>query len=73
MKLKINLTIKQTIYLDDYTFLIGANDVGKSTVFSALHVFFSQYRDFKTRFKYSYREGFPHSDIKEPIINSCNL
>jgi putative ATP-dependent endonuclease of the OLD family len=59
---------EDTIYFDDYTCLVGANGAGKSTVFSALHVFFRHYKDSKTDLSKLIDKDFHHSNTKEPII-----
>ena len=59
---------EDTIYFDDYTCLVGANGAGKSTVISALHVFFRHYKDSKTDLSKLIDKDFHHSNTKEPII-----
>ena len=59
---------EDTIHFDDYTCLVGANGAGKSTVFSALHVFFRHYKDSKTDLSKLIDKDFHHSNTKEPII-----
>ncbi|MCA6439395.1 MAG: AAA family ATPase [Sediminibacterium sp.] len=59
---------EDTIYFDDYTCLVGANGAGKSTVFSALHVFFRHYKDSKTDLSKLIDKDFHHSNTKEPIV-----
>ena len=59
---------EDTIYFDGYTCLVGANGAGKSTVFSALHVFFRHYKDSKTDLSKLIDKDFHHSNTKDPII-----
>lgn len=59
---------EDTIYFDNYTCLVGANGAGKSTVFSALHVFFRHYKDSKTDLSKLIDKDFHHLNTKEPII-----
>ncbi|MBL0200330.1 MAG: AAA family ATPase [Chitinophagaceae bacterium] len=59
---------EDTIYFDDYTCLVGANGAGKSTIFTALHVFFRHYKDSKNDLSKLCDKDFHHSNIKEPII-----
>lgn len=59
---------EDTIFFDDYTCLVGANGAGKSTVFSALHVFFRHYKDSKTDLSKLVDKDFHHSNTKDPII-----
>lgn len=59
---------EDTIYFDDYTCLVGANGAGKSTVFSALHVFFRHYKDSKTDLSKLIDKDFHHSNTKDPIL-----
>lgn len=56
------------IFFDDYTCLVGANGAGKSTVFSALHVFFRHYKDSKTDLSKLSDKDFHHSNTNDPII-----
>jgi putative ATP-dependent endonuclease of OLD family len=58
---------EETIQFDDYTCLVGANGSGKSTVFSALHVFFRHYKDSKTDLSKLCDKDFHHSNIDDPI------
>lgn len=59
---------EETIYFDDYTCLVGANGAGKSTVFSALHVFFRHYKDSQTDLSKLIDKDFHHCNTKEPIV-----
>ena len=59
---------EDTIFFDDYTCLVGANGAGKSTVFSALHVFFRHYKDSKTDLSKLSEKDFHHCNIEDPII-----
>lgn len=58
---------EDTIYFDNYTCLVGANGAGKSTVFSALQVFFRHYKDSKTDLNKLNEKDFHHSNTKDPI------
>jgi predicted ATP-dependent endonuclease of OLD family len=59
---------EDTIQFDDYTCLVGANGSGKSTVFSALHVFFRHYKDSKTDLSNLTEKDFHHKNTNEPIV-----
>jgi len=59
---------EDTVQFDDYTCLVGANGSGKSTVFSALHVFFRHYKDSKTDLSNLTEKDFHHKNTNEPII-----
>lgn len=56
-----------TIFFDDYTCLVGANGSGKSTVFTALQVFFRHYKDSKTDLSKLTEKDFHHCNTAEPI------
>ena len=56
-----------TIHFDDYTCLVGANGAGKSTVFTALQVFFRHYKDSKTDLSKLTEKDFHHCNTAEPI------
>lgn len=56
-----------TIYFDNYTCLVGANGAGKSTVFTALQVFFRHYKDSKTDLSKLTEKDFHHCNTAEPI------
>lgn len=58
---------EDTIYFDDYTCLVGANGAGKSTVFTALQVFFRHYKDSKTDLSKLAEKDFHHCNTAEPI------
>jgi len=58
----------QRIQFDDYTCLVGANGSGKSTVFSALHLFFRHYKDSKTDLSKLIDKDFHHGNIAAPIV-----
>lgn len=58
---------EDTIFFDDYTCLVGANGAGKSTVFSALQVFFRHFKDSKTDLNKLTEKDFHHSNTKDPI------
>lgn len=55
------------IYFDDFTCLVGANGAGKSTVFSALQVFFRHFKDSKTDLSKLNEKDFHHLNTKDPI------
>lgn len=55
------------IHFDDYTCLVGANGAGKSTVFTALQVFFRHYKDSKTDLSKLTEKDFHHCNTTEPI------
>jgi putative ATP-dependent endonuclease of OLD family len=55
------------INFDDYTCLVGANGAGKSTVFTALQVFFRHFKDSKTDLSKLSEKDFHHCNIDEPI------
>ena len=57
----------ETILFDDYTCIVGANGAGKSTVFTALQVFFRHYKDSKTDLSKLTEKDFHHSNTAEPI------
>ncbi len=57
----------ETIKFDDYTCMVGPNGAGKSTVFSALNVFFRQYKDSKTDLSKLSADDFHHKDTSVPI------
>ena len=56
-----------TIHFDDYTCLVGANGAGKSTVFTALQVFFRHYKDSKTDLSKLTEKDFHHCNTAVPI------
>ena len=57
----------ETILFDDYTCIVGANGAGKSTVFTALQVFFRHYKDSKTDLSKLTEKDFHHCNTAEPI------
>ena len=59
---------EDTIFFDNYTCLVGANGAGKSTVFSALNVFFRHYKDSKTDLTKLSDKDFHYLNTKDPII-----
>jgi len=64
------------INFDDYTCLVGANGAGKSTVFTALQVFFRNSKDSKTDLTKLSERDFHHYNISEPIeitVTFCDL
>ena len=56
-----------TIHFDDYTCLVGANGVGKSTVLAALNVFFGYQDGNATDVRNLADEDFFQKDTSEPI------
>ena len=56
-----------TIFFDDYTCMVGANGSGKSTIFTALQVFFRHYKDSKTDLSKLTEKDFHHCNTSEPI------
>ncbi len=56
-----------TIHFDDYTCLVGANGVGKSTVLAALNVFFGYQDGNATDVRNLVDEDFFQKDTSEPI------
>ncbi len=57
----------ETILMDDYTCLVGANGVGKSTVLHALNVFFRQSKDCQTNLTTLTEDDFHHKNTSKPI------
>jgi predicted ATP-dependent endonuclease of OLD family len=57
----------ETIELDPYTCLVGPNGCGKSTVLTALNVFFRNTASVSTNVVTLSAEDFHHSNTKEPI------
>lgn len=57
----------ETILFDDYTCIVGANGAGKSTVFTALQVFFRHYKDSKTDLSKLTEKDFHHCNTAELI------
>ena len=55
------------IHFNDYTCLVGANGVGKSTVLSALNIFFGHQEGVATNIKKLSEEDFFQKDVSEPI------
>ncbi len=58
---------EETAYLDNYTCFVGPNGAGKSTVFSALNVFFREFKDSKTNLNNLCIDDFHHKNTAEPI------
>ena len=56
----------ETINIDDYTCLVGANGAGKSTVLAALNVFFRE-RSAPTNVEVLSEEDFHNKDTRHPI------
>lgn len=64
------------IKFDDYTCLVGANGVGKSTILSALNIFFGHQDGAATNIKRLSEEDFFQKDTNEPIeikVTFCDL
>lgn len=65
-----------TIYLNNYTCLVGPNGVGKSTVLTALNVFFRETEDLPTDLNQLDQEDFHCKETGEPIritLSFCDL
>ena len=56
-----------TVSLNDYTCLVGPNGVGKSTVLTALNVFFRETESAQTSLSQLCKEDFHCRNIEEPI------
>jgi putative ATP-dependent endonuclease of OLD family len=66
----------ETVKLDNYNCLVGANGAGKSTVLNALNLFFRQYKDSSTDLSKLSENDFHHKDTKNDIritVTFCNL
>lgn len=57
----------QTINLDDYTCLVGPNGTGKSTVLTALNIFFRETANAATNLVELDDEDFHQCNTKEPV------
>lgn len=57
----------ETIHFDNFTCLIGRNASGKSTVYSALNVFFRNNKDSNTDLLNLTADDFHHNGISKPI------
>lgn len=57
----------QAVTFDDYTCLVGANGAGKSTVLSALNVFFRNTASAPTNVTSLSKEDFHKGNINEPV------
>jgi putative ATP-dependent endonuclease of OLD family len=57
----------QTISFDDYTCLVGPNGCGKSTILTALNIFFRETENTATNVVELTREDFHQYNTKEPI------
>jgi len=66
----------ETVKLDNYNCLVGANGSGKSTVLNALNLFFRQYKDASTDLSKLSENDFHHKDTKNQIritVIFCDL
>jgi putative ATP-dependent endonuclease of the OLD family len=57
----------ETIHLDDYTCLVGQNGAGKSTVLTALNIFFRHSKGAAINAECLERQDFHHNNTDEPI------
>jgi putative ATP-dependent endonuclease of the OLD family len=57
----------ETIQVDDYTCLVGANGSGKSTILTALNIFFRETADAKTDLLMLAKEDFHGQDTNQDI------
>ena len=57
----------QTINFDDYTCFVGANGSGKSTILTALNLFFRETADSKTDLLKLSKEDFHNGNVSEPV------
>jgi predicted ATP-dependent endonuclease of OLD family len=57
----------ETIYFNDYTCLVGPNGGGKSTVLTALNIFFRETSQSQTDLFKLDKEDFHHKNTKAPI------
>lgn len=57
----------ETIMFDDYTCFVGPNGAGKSTIFSALNIFFRQYKDSKSDLSKLTESDFHHKNVADDI------
>lgn len=58
---------EETINLDNYTCLVGANGAGKSTILCALNIFFREKDNSSTDLSILSEEDFHNRDISKPI------
>lgn len=58
----------QTISFDDYTCLVGPNGCGKSTILTALKIFFRETENSTTSVVELTREDFHHQNTKDPVV-----
>lgn len=58
----------ETINFNDYTCFVGANGSGKSTILTALNVFFRQYKDTTTDLSKLKEQDFHQKNVDTPII-----
>lgn len=57
----------ETIAFNNYTCFVGSNGAGKSTVLTALNVFFRQYKDSNTDLNKLSAADFHHEKVDKPI------
>lgn len=57
----------ETVELDNYTCLVGANGAGKSTVLCALNIFFREIESASTNLSNLDKEDFHRGNVNEPI------
>ena len=57
----------ETISFDDYSCLVGANGAGKSTVLTALNVFFRESEDSPTNLRELGIEDFHRKNVRSPV------
>ena len=59
--------LDETVHLDPYTCLVGANGAGKSTILCALNIFFRETESSATSMSNLEREDFHKGNVSEPI------
>jgi putative ATP-dependent endonuclease of OLD family len=64
---KLRAYYDETIDIDSYTCLVGANGAGKSTVLCALNIFFRETESAATNLSNLEREDFHRGDTDTPI------
>jgi putative ATP-dependent endonuclease of the OLD family len=57
----------ETVHLNDYTCIVGANGVGKSTILTALNVFFRDQSGASTNVAHLDEEDFHKKDTSRPV------